>query len=66
VAFGVNQALVGAWGLAPGFLALLARMCLAVAAGGAVIIAGSLALRIDELRSIVAVMVDLLRRRGRA
>jgi putative peptidoglycan lipid II flippase len=66
VAFGVNQALVGAWGLAPGFLLLLVRMCLAVAAGGAVIIAGSLALRIDELRTIVGVVVDLLRRRGRA
>ncbi len=66
VAYGVSQALIGAWGLAPGILLLLLRISLAVAAGGIVIIAGSLALHIEELRSIVGVMVDLLRRRGRA
>jgi putative peptidoglycan lipid II flippase len=66
VAYGVNQALIGAWGLAPGLLLLLVRICLAVAAGGLVIVAGSLALRITELRSIVGIVVDLLRRRGRA
>ena len=49
-----------------GFLLLLVRISLAVAAGGLVIVAGSLALRIDELRSIVGVMTDLVRRRGRA
>jgi putative peptidoglycan lipid II flippase len=65
-AYGVDQALTAAWGVAPGFLLLLLRISLAVVAGGLVIIAGSLALRIDELRSIVGVMTDLVRRRGRA
>jgi putative peptidoglycan lipid II flippase len=65
-AYGVDQALTAAWGVAPGFLLLLVRISLAVAVGGLVIVAGSLALRIDELRSIVGVMTDLGRRRGRA
>jgi putative peptidoglycan lipid II flippase len=58
--------LVDAWGPDPGFLLLLVRVVLVVAAGGAVIVAGSLALRITELRTIVGIVVDLLRRRGRA
>jgi putative peptidoglycan lipid II flippase len=66
VAYGISQALIGAWGPAPGLVLLLVRICLAVAAGGLVIVAGSLALRIDELRTIVGVVADLLRRRGRA
>ncbi len=66
VAYGIQAGLVTAWGVDPGFVAILVRTTLAVAAGGLVIIAGSLALRIDELRSIVGVMVDLARRRGRA
>jgi putative peptidoglycan lipid II flippase len=66
VAYAVDQALVGAWGTDPGFLLVLVRISLAVAAGGLVIVAGSLALRIDELRAIVGVMTDLVRRRGRA
>jgi len=66
VAWGVEQALLGAWGEDPGFLLLVARAGTAVAAGGLVIIAGSLALRITELRTIVGVVMDLLRRRGRA
>ena len=66
VAYAVDRALVGAWGADPGFLLLLVRISLAVAAGGLVIVAGSLALRIDELRAIVGVMTDLVRRRGRA
>ena len=66
VAYAIDRALVGAWGTDPGFLLLLVRISLAVAAGGLVIVAGSLALRIDELRAIVAVMTDLVRRRGRA
>jgi putative peptidoglycan lipid II flippase len=65
-AYGVDQALTAAWGVSPGLLLLLVRISLAVVAGGLVIIAGSLALRIDELRSIVGVMTDLVRRRGRA
>jgi len=66
VAYGVQQALAGALGGEPGYLALLLRTALAVAAGGLVVVAGSLALRIDELRSIVGLMADLIRRRGRA
>jgi putative peptidoglycan lipid II flippase len=66
VAYLVEGALLGAWGEGPGYLLLLVRGVLAVAAGGAVIVALSLALRIGELRTIVGVVVDLLRRRGRA
>ena len=66
VAWGVEQALLAAWGEDPGFLVLLARTGTVTAAGGLVIIAGSLALRITELRTIVGIVVDLLRRRGRA
>jgi putative peptidoglycan lipid II flippase len=66
VAYGISVALVGAWGASPGYLLLLVRICLAVAAGGLVIVAGSLALRIGELGTIVGVVVDLVRRRGRA
>jgi putative peptidoglycan lipid II flippase len=66
VAFGVSQVLTGAWGPAPGVLLLLCRICLAVAAGGLVIVAGSLALRVTELRTIVGVVADLIRRRGRS
>ena len=56
----------GVWGADPGFLRLLVRMVVATAAGGLVILAGSLALRIEEPRLIVGVVVDLLRRRGRS
>jgi putative peptidoglycan lipid II flippase len=66
VAWLVQQALLGAWGEDPGFLVVLVRATLASLAGGLVIVAGALALRITELRTIVEVVVDLLRRRGRA
>jgi peptidoglycan biosynthesis protein MviN/MurJ (putative lipid II flippase) len=66
VAWGVEQALLAAWGEDPGFLVLLVRASAATAAGGLVILGGSLALRIAELRTIVGIVVDLLRRRGRA
>jgi putative peptidoglycan lipid II flippase len=66
VAFVVEQALLGAWGPSPGPLRLLVRAGLAVAAGGSVVLAASLALRIEEPRRIVGVVVDLVRRRGRA
>jgi putative peptidoglycan lipid II flippase len=66
VAYALDRALIDAWGESPGFVVVLARLCLAVAAGGLVIVAGSLALRISELGTIVGVVVDLLRRRGRA
>ena len=55
-----------AFGSDPGFVRLLVQMALATAAGGLVILAGSLALRIEEPRLIVGVVVDLLRRRGRS
>ena len=66
VALGVERVLQGAWGADPGFLLLLARTSLAVGAGGLVIVAGSRALRIEELGTIVGLVVDLIRRRGRA
>ena len=65
-AHGVEGALLGAWGQGPGYPLLLARGVLAVGAGGLVLLAGSLALRIEELGTIVGVVVDLTRRRGRA
>jgi putative peptidoglycan lipid II flippase len=65
-AWGAYQLLVDAWGVDPGFLVLVARTLVVVAIGGAVMVAGSLALRIDELRTIVGVVADLIRRRGRA
>ncbi len=40
VAYAVDRALVGAWGADPGFLLLLVRISLAVAAGGLVIVGG--------------------------
>jgi putative peptidoglycan lipid II flippase len=55
-----------AWGADPGFALLLIRLVLVGGAGGLVILVGSLALRITELRTIVGLVVDLLRRRGRA
>ncbi len=66
VAYGVSLALVAAWGATPGFLVLVVRAVLVVAAGGLVIVAGSVALRIEELGTIVGVVMDLIRRRGRA
>jgi putative peptidoglycan lipid II flippase len=66
VAFGVEQALTAAWGQDPGFLRVLIRLVVAVTAGGLVILAGSLALRIEEPRRIVRVVVDLIQRRAAA
>ncbi len=66
VGYGIEQTLLGAWGEDPGFLLLVVRAGAAVGAGGLVILAGSAALRITELRTIVGVVVDLIRRRGRA
>jgi putative peptidoglycan lipid II flippase len=65
-AFGAEQVLLGSWGPDPEALQLLVRTALAVTVGGVVILAGSVALRIEELRTIVGVVVDLSRRRGRA
>jgi putative peptidoglycan lipid II flippase len=66
VAWLVSSGLTTAWGTDPGFLLLLARAGLAVLLGGLVTLAVSLALRIDEPRRIVGIVVDLIRRRGRA
>jgi len=66
VAWAVNGWLVTAWGVDPGILRLLVRMVIATAAGGLVILGGSLALRIEEPRLIVGIVVDLVRRRGRS
>ena len=66
VADGVAHVMVAALGADPGFIALIVRTGLTVAAGGLVIVAGSRALRIGELGTIVGLMFDLIRRRGRA
>ncbi|MDP2350709.1 MAG: murein biosynthesis integral membrane protein MurJ [Chloroflexota bacterium] len=63
VALAVRQGLVGAWTDDASQLLVLARLVLATAAGGAVIVAGSLVLRIGELRMIGGVVVNLVRRR---
>ena len=66
VAYAIAHLLVLAFGDDPGFIALIVRTGLTVAAGGLVIVAGSRALRIGELGTIVGLMFDLIRRRGRA
>jgi putative peptidoglycan lipid II flippase len=66
VAWLVYEALLGAWGEDPGFLLLLVRTAITTICGGVVILAASAALRIEELRTIVGLVVDLLRRKGRA
>lgn len=62
-ALGVRIVLVGAWGEDVAQPLVLVRLVAATVAGGGVILLGSLALRIEELRTIVGVVVDLLRRR---
>jgi putative peptidoglycan lipid II flippase len=66
VAWLVYSALLGAWGEDPGVLLLLVRATVAALAGGSVILVGAIALRIEELQTIVGIVVDLLRRKGRA
>jgi putative peptidoglycan lipid II flippase len=53
-------------GADPSWLALVAQSVLVAVAFGVVYLALSLALRIPELPSIISVMTDLLRRRGRS
>jgi len=65
VAWGVTVALVGLWGTNAGFLITLVRLVAATAAGGAVMLGFSLALRIEEPRRILGIVLDLARRRGR-
>ena len=64
-AYVVNNALVTAWGEDTSQLLVLVRLMAATAAGGLVVVAGAAALRMEELRTIVGVMADLMRRRGR-
>jgi putative peptidoglycan lipid II flippase len=66
IAWLVYEALLGAWGEDPGFLLLLVRTAVTTICGGVVILVASAALRIEELRTIVGLVVDLLRRKGRA
>jgi hypothetical protein len=49
----------------PGKVVLLVEAALASVAGIAAYVAVAIALRIPELPSIVGIMVDLVRRRGR-
>lgn len=65
VAWAITIGLTNAWGATPGLALVFVRLCLATGAGGLVILGGSLALRIEEPRRIVGVVVDLMRRRGR-
>jgi putative peptidoglycan lipid II flippase len=65
IAWLVTAGLTAAWGANAGLLLVFVRLCLASAAGGLVILAGSLALRIDEPRSIFAIVTDLARSRRR-
>jgi putative peptidoglycan lipid II flippase len=64
-AYAVNNALVTAWGVDTSQLLVLVRLVAATAAAALVVVVGAAALRMDELRTIVGVMADLLRRRGR-
>ena len=65
VSWGVTYLLVSAWDANAGYLATFVRLCLATAAGGGVMLAVSLALRIEEPRRILGIVLDLARRRGR-
>jgi putative peptidoglycan lipid II flippase len=66
VALLVQRTLVGVWGEEPSQLVVLAQLMVTTAAGGLVVVAAAAALRMEELRTIVGVMADLLRRRGRS
>jgi putative peptidoglycan lipid II flippase len=66
VAWVVYQALLGAWGPSPGIVLLVVRLTAMTASGGLVYLAAAAALRIDEQRTILGLVVDLLRRKGRA
>lgn len=65
VAWGVALLLVGTWGTSAGYLLTLVRLCLATAAGGAVIVGAAQVLRIEEPRRILGIVLDLMHRRGR-
>jgi putative peptidoglycan lipid II flippase len=65
VAWLVEGTLVDAWGMYPerGFVTVLLRLVIVGTAGGLVVLAGSLALRIPELPAMLSLMTDLIRRR---
>jgi putative peptidoglycan lipid II flippase len=63
VAWFAEGALVDAWGTYPGFLTVLMRLVIVTAAGGLVVLVGSLALRIPELPAMLSLMTELIRRR---
>lgn len=65
-AYALEVALVGAWGQDPGYALLFVRASVATAAGGLVIVGGSLLLRIGELGTILTVLLDAVRRRSHA
>jgi putative peptidoglycan lipid II flippase len=65
-AWGVTVVLVSLWGTNAGFIVTLVRLCLATAAGGLVMLGASLALRIEEPRRILVIVLDLTHRRSRA
>jgi putative peptidoglycan lipid II flippase len=65
VSWAVTSALVAAWGADASFGVTLVRLCLATAAGGAVMLAASLALRIEEPRRMLGIVLDLARRGSR-
>jgi putative peptidoglycan lipid II flippase len=62
--WGVDAALGGYATLPGGMLASLVRLLLATTAGGLVMLAASLVLRIEEPRRILGIVLDLMRRRG--
>ena len=64
VSFAVLELVSGVVGPSPGVVGLVVELVLASAAGGLAYLGASVALRIPELPTIVAVMADLLRRPG--
>ena len=65
VAWAVTAGLTEAWTADAGLLRVFVRLCIATGAGSLVILGLSLALRIEEPRRIVGVVLDLARRRRR-
>ena len=66
VAFAVSRGLAALWGADPGLALVLVRASLATILGGGVLVAASLALRIEEPRAIADLVAGLLRRRARS
>ena len=60
----LERSMLDAWGADPGVLVVLLRIVLVTALGGAIVLAGAVALRIPELPAILSVVTDLVRRRA--